>query len=227
MSESTEKISLLVLGWLLGLLGPVIVDAIRNRRDAERGREAILSELKQLALVLVFATYRARLAAGTLDRPFLEWLQDRLVADSAPEALSLLKVVRGALAFSDDQIVQGSTVLATAEDKATILQLYPAPLLDARVSALWTFDTSFQRLLLEVHRNIALLDAIVNLSREFYRLTFSSMSSDNHQLVSGNLRQSYGNYAERSKIIVDQIVVLQSHTGSNNSFKPKPLRGSA
>jgi hypothetical protein len=113
------------------------------------------------------------------------------------------------LAFPDNQIVAGAALMATAENKATLLQHYPAPLLDARVSALWTFDTTLQRQLLELHRNLALLDTIVDQSREFFRLTFNTLSDENYTRVSDNLKQSYSEYAERAKIIVDQIETLK------------------
>jgi hypothetical protein len=209
MSDSTQKIALLILGWLLGLLSPVIVDAIKYRREAKRGRHAILAELDEVGTVLLFATYRTRQAAWNIDRPFLDWLRPKLVANPSPKAQRFLGMVDQLLAFPDNQIVAGAALMATAENKATLLQHYPAPLLDARVSALWTFDTTLQRQLLELHRNLALLDAIVDQSREFFRLTFNTLSDENYTRVSDNLKQSYSEYAERAKIIVDQIETLK------------------
>lgn len=210
MSLSSEKILLLLLGWLLGLLSPIIVDAVRSRREAKRGRIAILAELREISKVLAFATYRAKVAAGTLDRDFLQWMQERIAVDDGHTAKKFLELIPPLLALPDEQIFLAASHMATAEAKATMLQQYPAPLLDVRVSALWTFDTKLQGQLLVIHRNLSLLDNIILQARDFFRLTFNALAQENHQLVQGNLKQCYGNYAERSKIIVDQISGLYS-----------------
>ena len=94
-----------------------------------------------------------------------------------------------------------------------MLQHYPSPLLDSRVSALWTFDTEYQRKLLEIHKNLHLLAGVVEYSREFFRLTFTKLGSETYDRADGNLRQSYSNYAERAQITVDKIAALPSKGG--------------
>ena len=205
MLELSQTILLLILGWLFGLLSPAIVDAIRLRRENVRGRAAIKAELDQLSEILVFAAFQARKAAGTMDRSFLEWLRSNLKQDNSAEACSLLVMVDSGLSATPDDLAQAVELMATPADKATILQHYPAPLLDARVAALWSFETDFQRQLLEIHKDLRLLADIVVQSCEFFRLSFTEMSSANYDLAAGNLRQSYRNYAERAKIIVDHI----------------------
>jgi len=209
MSQISETILLLVLGWLFGLLSPAIVDAIRLRRENTRGRVAIKAELEQLSEILVFATYQATKASGTIDRPFLEWLCSSLKSNKSTSAASLRAVVEAGLSAPIEELAQAVMFMATPSDKATILQHYPAPLLDARVAALWSFETDFQRQLLEIHKDMRLLADIVQQSREFFRLSFQEMSSANHDLASDNLRQSYRNYGERARIIVDHIRRLQ------------------
>lgn len=209
MPEITQTILLLILGWLFGLLSPAVVDTIRLRRENVRGRTAIKAELDQLSEILVLAAFHARKAAGTIDRPFLEWLSLSLKRDNSAAARSLLRAVESGLSATSDDLSLTAELMATPADKATILQNYPAPLLDVRVAALWSFETTFQRKLLEIHKDLRLLADIVGLSREFFRLSFNEMSSANYDLAIGNLRQSYGNYAERAKIVVDHIERLK------------------
>jgi hypothetical protein len=48
MSGSTaDKLAFLAFGWLLGLLGLIIVDSIKRRRENTLGRAAILTELTE------------------------------------------------------------------------------------------------------------------------------------------------------------------------------------
>jgi hypothetical protein len=56
MSDFLDKLVILFIGWLLGLLGPAIVDGIRRKRENKLGRTAILSELREVGSVLAIAT---------------------------------------------------------------------------------------------------------------------------------------------------------------------------
>jgi len=201
-----EKIAFVALGWLLGMLGPVIVDGIKRRRENSLGRAAILTELIELAGVLSTAAYGARMRLGTADRKFLEWLKITLEQyATTPKLQEFIPRLRAQLSCTDEQLLAMAQRLSSDEGKGTMLQHYSVPLLDARVSALWSFDTSFQRQLLEIRRNVAILDDVVERSRKYFDMTFTKLEGDNYQLVTQNLTQTYELYAERAMIIVDQI----------------------
>ncbi len=210
MSDSTaDKLLFLALGWLLGLLAPIIVDSIRRRRENTLGRSAILNELTELAGILATAAYRARMKTGTVDRAFLEWLIVILESDARTSIhKEFVTNLRTQLTWTDEQIHAVAQHMSADDGKGMMLQHYPVPLLDARVSALWSFDTSLQRQLLEIRRNVAILDDIVDRSRKYFDMTFTKLEGKNYELVTGNLTQSYDLYAERAMIVVDQIKTL-------------------
>lgn len=209
--DSVEKLAFLFLGWLLGMLSPIVVDAIRRKRENALGRAAILSELNELAGTLAIAAYGARMRLGTGDRPFLEWLK-RFLENHAllPKLQAFVPRLSTQLSWTDEDLAKVARYMSADEGKGTMLQHYPVPLLDARVSALWTFDTSFQRQLLEIRQSVALLDDIVDRSRKYFDLTFTKLEGENYRLATENLTQTYELYAERAIGIVDQIVALKS-----------------
>ena len=211
MSDPTvDKLSFLALGWLLGLQGPVIVDGIKRRRENVLGRAAILSELTELAGVLATASYGARMRLGTVDRKFLEWLKTTLEQyATTPKLQEFIPRLRTQLSWTDDQLHAVAQHMSADDGKGTMLQHYPVPLLDARVSALWSFETSFQRQLLEIRRNVAILDDVVERSRKYFDMTFTKLEGNNYELIAGNLTQTYELYAERAMVIVDQIKSLR------------------
>lgn len=211
MSETTiEKLAFLALGWLLGLLGPVIVDGIKRRRENNLGRAAILIELTELAGILATAAYGARMHLGTTDRKFLEWLKITLEQyATTPKLQEFIPRLHTQLSWTDDQLRVVVQHMSAEDGKGTMLQHYPIPLLDARVSALWTFETSFQRQLLEIRRNVAILDDVVDRSRKYFDMTFTKLEGNNFQMVTENLTQAYELYAERATTIVDQIKALK------------------
>ena len=212
MSDTTiDKLAFLTLGWLLGLLGPVIVDAIRRRRENTLGRAAILSELTEVAGVLSTAAFAARMRLGTADRQFLEWVKSTLEQyATTPKLQEFILRLRTQLSWTDAQLRAAAQYTSADDGKGTMLQHYPTPLLDARVAALWSFDTSFQRQLLEIRRNFAILDDVVDRSRKYFDMTFTKLEGNNHELVAGNLTQTYEVYAERAVIIVDLIKSLEA-----------------
>ena len=211
MSEDTfDKLAFLALGWLLGLLGPIVVDAIRRRRENTLGRAAILNELTELSGILATAAYGARMRLGTADRKFLEWLKITLEQHATtPRLQEFVPRLRTQLSWTDEQLRAVAEHMSADEGKGTMPQHYPVPLLDARVSALWSFDTSFQRQLLELRRDVAILDDLVDRSRKYFDMTFTKLEGNNHQLVTENLTQTYALYADRAMAIVDQIKSLR------------------
>jgi len=212
MSDLTaDKLAFLALGWLLGLLGPIIVDSIKRRRENTLGRAAILTELTELAGVLATAAYGARMKLGTADRAFLEWLKATLEqCATTPKLQAFVPRLRTQLSWTDEQLLAVGQHTAAEVGKGIMLQHYPVPLLDARVSALWSFDTSLQRQLLEIRRNVAILDDVVDRSRKYFDMTFTKLEGNNYELVAGNLTQSYELYAEWAMTIVDQIKILRA-----------------
>lgn len=204
--ETFEKLAYLALGWLLGLLGPIIVEANKRRRENKLGRDAILSELRELGCVLSIAAYGVRAKQGTADREFLEWLKSDLERNATSEQMQkFVARLCTQLSWSDAELQKAAIYMTSDQGKGTILQKYPVPLLDARVSALWSFDTSFQRSLLEVRQNLHFLDDLVDRSRKYHDLTFAKLDEENHRLIEGNIDDACTWYAERAQRVVDMI----------------------
>ncbi len=63
----------LFLGWLLGLLSPIIVDAITKRHRNVEIRKAIISELGEARLAFAGSVYLLESRFGSYDRALLEW----------------------------------------------------------------------------------------------------------------------------------------------------------
>jgi hypothetical protein len=205
MADLAEKIALLFVGWLLGLLAPIVVDGIRRRRENTLGRAAIVTELNELAATLSLAAYSVRSDLGTVDRAFLEWIKNDLELHAkTPDVQQHITYFRTQLSWSDEEREQVSKHLMKKKGKGTVMQHYPVPLLDARVSAMLSFNTRFQRQLLQIRRNVALLDALVDRAQNYHDMTFK-VEGDNYRLVVENQDQACAEYAKRAQMTVDLI----------------------
>ena len=89
-----------------------------------------------------------------------------------------------------------------------MLQKYPVPLLDSRVAALWSFDTEFQRSLLEIRQRMYRLDNLVDRQRKWHDMTFSNLDPVNRRAVQQNLHETCAFYADSARTVADMIAKI-------------------
>lgn len=200
--DTTQKLAFLALGWLLGLLAPVIVDGIRRRRENRLGREAIRVELLQLRERLIVAAHGAEDHLGTQTKEKIRWTLERL---HAREENNIRPALEMRVGLADAEFNAVGAHLAGQGNQSIRLQNYGTPLLDARVSALWSFSTEAQRVLLELKTEMGFVDDAVAQSRFFNELTFKDLPSANYQIATQSVREYIATYAQRARHAVELI----------------------
>lgn len=206
-----EKLALLLLGWLLGLLAPIVVDEIKRRRENKLGREAIRSELSSLKIKLALCSYTIEEHQGTMTRQSLKWLIKHLSTETADtDAQKICSVLKPYLHATDEQLNQFFLSKKAPAGKSLTLQKYGTPLLDARVSAIWSFDTDTQRALLEIRSALDFNAETVERAKYYNNLTFQKLENGNHSLVVDNIEGCYKQYAAQAKRIIELIEKFQS-----------------
>jgi hypothetical protein len=209
MSDIWEKLIILLLGWLLGLLGPAIVDGIRRKRENKLGRTAILSELHDVGGILATAVYTVKTKEGSIDREHLQWLKAYIEKGKRSEPYpGWVGRLETFLSWSDEEIARNFGAMMVGEGKGTMLQKYPVPLLDSRVTALWSFDNAFQRSLLEIRQRLHRLDDMVDRQRKLHDMTFSNIEGANREALNENIRETCSFYAESARKVVDLIAKI-------------------
>lgn len=211
-TETFDKLVFLFLGWLLGLLAPVIVDAIKRRRENKLGREALRTELSVLRVKMAFLVYSVEEHQGAMTRQSLEWVVKQLAAASGDsDATKVSSGLKKLLEATDDELNQFFLSKRAPAGKSLTMQKYGTPLLDARVSALWSFDTASQRVLLEIRSAIDIAAEIVERGRYFNNLTFQKLENGNHAIAVENVEGCYKQYAVQARRIVELIEVFESN----------------
>lgn len=203
--DTIEKLLLLLLGWLLGLLAPAVVDTIKRGRENALGHAAIRHELLDVAHKILLAAQYIYIRKGSVDRSHLEWVKRHLEGYVGIEDdSSIMQSICLQLSWTDDQLKDYAVTTRAAPGIGIILQKYPVALLDSRVAALWSFRTDIQRRLLQIRTDIELLNDIVDRSRYYSDLTFTQIGQ-NFDLIRENVLSCYDQYFARAKKIVDQI----------------------
>lgn len=205
-----RDIGLLLLGWLLGLLAPAIVDEIRRRREGTAARAAIRLELHELRYRIGSAAYYLDMRFGTIDRKYLEWVRDLAQSyEGKNPRESVLRSVEMQLSLTDAQIAAIGQSERAAPAGGVSVKKYSAPLLDTRLSSLWELDSNLQMALLEVRAQLDLMNEDVDQARYYFQLTFDDLSTNNRPIVEQNLVSGYLNIARRARSLADKIGAIQ------------------
>jgi hypothetical protein len=209
-SDTFEKLAFASVGWLFGLLAPVIVDAIKRRRENALGQVAIYAELRDVGHKLALSSHLIHMHMGTVTRSHLEMMKIHFegyvgYADTA----RISEAIRVQLAMTDEQLENNVKLNAAGSDRDLVLQKLPVPLLDSRVSALWSFETAIQRRLLEIRSRMGRLNDLVDRSQKFSDWTFGKLDEENYRRAIGNLEQCYSQYAASAEATVEHIRQLR------------------
>lgn len=206
MQDSLTSAVLIVLGWLLGVLSPAIVDGIKRQRDAILYRKAIRRDLSDLRARLAAAAYYIEMKVGRVDRSLLEWIQR--ILRTVPETTDLtasLTLISGQLTLKDEEIEKIYAVTRTNSQGGLSLKKYRAPLLEAHLPSFWVLEESLQTQLLDVNAGLSLFNEEVESAKFYSQLTFSDITASNHAIAVANFRSSAGNLSKMARALVDKI----------------------
>ena len=134
-ADTVEKLLLLSLGWLFGLLSPAIVETIKRRRETNLVKVALAAELDEVSYKLALANNILNWHFGTIDHAYLRWFKD-VTADYAGPSLvaSSIPAIESQLQLPGDQLAACVAFQKAPNHKNVNLPKVMVPLLDARVS---------------------------------------------------------------------------------------------
>ncbi len=207
MDDSFIKLEFLLLGWLLGLFSPIIVDAIRQHREITAVKTALKTELEELRFRLACVVYRVAMHYGNIDRVLLEWFKPILSGYTGTNpAARVLSSVETQLELPEEKLKEYVKHATETEKEGLTIKKYLVPLLDSKFESLSKFDSAFQRNLVEIGAHLHLLNEEVDEARYYFRLTFDSgLSTENRSVVHENLGNAYRNYSTQAKLIANII----------------------
>ncbi|MEK7525435.1 MAG: hypothetical protein AAB561_00210 [Patescibacteria group bacterium] len=204
-----KDVLILILGWLLGLLGPVIVDAIKDKREAKAMKAALFSELHELQYRLMLSAYQIESRYGELNHEFFLWAQGILVGyKGVNSSESLLKIIGPLLKLTDEQMKTYAQQTKQQNQPISGLSLkkYSLSLLESYLSSLAKFDSKLRGHLLELKVHIAFINEVVDDARYYFRLSFqNNISPTNYDIANNNMIDSYKAYKSQARVAVEII----------------------
>ena len=206
------NIVFLILGWLLGILSPLIVDRVRRHYQINEVKQGIITELKETKFRLVATAYLLAARLGMFDRDLLMWFSNALQEYQGSEPKEeTVKAVQNLLKLDDKQLSAHSHAVKFKPGGALSLKSHSLPFLDANISLLSLYPVDFQHRILEIRAQIDLLNQEIEDCRFFYGKTFDSgLSEENYKVVVDNTRMKYQLIESAARRIADKISNLVS-----------------
>jgi len=203
----TQSILFLIVGWLFGLLSPVIVDEIRRRRQASKIRSAVLVELTEVRLKLASDAFMMAMRFGTWDRPMLEWFKSIFDLYSGSYAdPKIIKATNEMLSRPDSDLSAIANHFKAPLHKALSLRSYFTPVMDSQVANFVIFNAGTQNLLIEIRTQLTFMNEIVEQAQFFYQKSFDSgVSEENVKIIQNNLNETYQKLGEKAHSVADLI----------------------
>lgn len=201
-----------ILGWLLGLLSPLIVERVSNERRRKEVQKGIMAELIDVKFRMASVVYITATRFGQYDRELINWLIPifrEYQGDSPKE--NLLKLLEKQAALDDKKLSEVIEYGKADPGAGLAVKKYKLPYLESKVAELSFFRQKFQRLALEILANLHLFNEEIDEARFYFKLTYDSgVSEENHARACEGSDQCYKNLGERAKILVERINSIEN-----------------
>ena len=200
------QILFLVLGWILGLLSPVVVDALTKKRRQAEARQGVLVELGELKLGLASDTFALAGSIGAWDREYLTWLKAVLESSRGAhdeERRQLLETVTGLLGLDDQQLA--ATARNAGLPATPALRKHHLPYLESKLETLASLRPEALRQLLEVKAQIGVINELLDDIRFCLGKSFDSLPPSTRQAIDASLQTSYRAVVRSSRQAADLI----------------------
>lgn len=217
-SINFEPLIYTLFGWVLGVLGTLILERLKRRRAKKDFVKSVWAQFREVVPRLAGTYYSMKYNLGELDRDVLKWIKS--VRSQGYQFLEE-KTVEGIdkfLELDDEQIRGLNELIKQKPPKVSSLRKFGVPLLQENISSILLLDSKLQHSLLDIRTKVNWLNEIVDQHNFFFEKTFDSgISDDNWKIIDSNIRNGYeqmGRWCRRiSELIMEIVIKCQKQKG--------------
>lgn len=200
------------LGWLLGMLSPVIVSRIKRKYSKSDLHKGILNELDNIQERMVMTASLLGADHGKYDKPFVSWCIDSLVSTKS-EKVEIIDNWKSQLNLSDDEFSALRTHMFKKDGKGKSLKQIELAFYDLHLSDISLFSIEFQGLLFELRSRVSFYNDEVKKAEKYFFMTFDSGITDkNHLIIKEDLMEKYEIIQGLCVRVADQIGLIKNET---------------
>lgn len=173
-----NEVSYILFGWLLGMLGPTLTDALKARRKRRDFLRALNCELSDIQVRLLITGFLLGQRFGQLDEEYLVWLQAALNRYTGDEEITRIR--RFVESLVEDGVDPGVREYLRQEKEGVGLSMkaYSTSYLDSNLSEISGLSADLQARIHEFRNRLYALNQEIILANERQTMTWdSSLSS--------------------------------------------------
>jgi hypothetical protein len=208
-SINLEPLIYIVLGFVLGLFGNLILERIKRKWLRKDFVKALYAQFKELAPKLAGNYLILKINLGEMDRDALNWIKSvksqgyQFLEDKTVEAIDKF------LKLNDDEIRVVNQLTKQKPPKASFIKKFNLPVLEENISSISLLDSNLQHSLLDIKTKINWLNEIVERHNFFFEKTFDSgISRENWEIIDSNIREGYAQLGKLCRNISELIMKL-------------------
>jgi hypothetical protein len=171
---------LILFGWVLGLVGPNTVEAIKSYVRRRKVEAALRTELEDLQYRLAISSLSLLQRHGKLDKKFLLWVKPIIESYSGYEpSQAIRELLNRMIQASDEGLAQLSHFFRAKENMASNVKTVHAEFLEAHLAEISEMPISLQRKIHEFRSHIGILNQEISAIDARVLMTFTSISAEN------------------------------------------------
>jgi len=196
---------LLVVGWLLGMLSPAVIELIATKRKLEPIKKQVRIECDELSRQLIIITFLCAKDTSSLDVELITWCRAELNrVGSNCEGEEISEILKDLSKSNSSQIQAINNAQRDKEFEGRSLKKYELPYTMAHTTFIHNFDIETQSIIWEVTNRIQILNQEIDSVREYMFLTFDeSISSDNNIRIVNDIKRKYVFISKSCRAIVN------------------------
>ncbi len=201
MSTEIQAILILIVGWLLGLISPSIINYIQDNKKATKMKKSLLSEIDECQIIMANIVYLIESKYIAINHKLFDDLiniyKNYNGINDYKDKLLRLNDLRNIPEKELEKITE--LELYKNFDKFSSFKKYDLPYLKSKMDDISLLNENVQSNLLQLNFKLNLYNSEVEESKFHYQLTFSSEISDGNQEINKQILK------EKQLVILDQI----------------------
>ncbi len=188
-----EQISYIFFGWLLGLLGPIIVDKIKTEYTKKQFFSALCAECHDLQYRVAIVSFMLGQKYGNLDREYLAWILPIIKSYKGNEpSKSIEKLIDSLLDGNKKEFNALIYHMRAEEGVGLSLKTFSASFLESNMWLISQLPIDVQAKIHEFKNHLNTLNQEIVKSNDYLTMTFdSSITDENHKRISSDIINKY------------------------------------
>jgi hypothetical protein len=200
----------IILGWLFGILSPVIVSRITRRYKRKDLHVGIIKEINHTNLRLIFALDLLSKRTGTYNQELASWLlkQYESLDDNDPLKVKAYRIQTTA---TPEEFEVMKNLLSTPKGTGLTLQKVKLLFINMHLTNFSLFSSSFQSEIFELKSRVEILNSQIDTAEKYFFMTFdSNIAPANLPTIKKDLEAKYIYLESAFKRTIEQIETINA-----------------